>query len=176
MNKLNKEEKIRIVSELKEKFEKARGVVFTDYRGLNVEEMTEMRNSLRSAGLEYKVVKNTLAKLAAADTDIEAVKDIFNGPIGIAAGYDDPVLLLKKVLEYSKANDKLEIKGGVVEGGVCSPEQIKAISGLPPREVLLSMLAAGMQAPATKMAGLLNATLAQFVYALEALKDKKNNN
>ena len=141
MNKLNKEEKTRTVSELQAKFEKAKGVVFTDYRGLDVEEMTALRNSLRSSAIEYKVVKNTLAKRAAEGTSVDPAKDIFTGPIGVAVGYDDPALLVKKVLEYSKSNEKLEVKGGVIEGGVCSADQLKAISKLPSREVLLSMLA-----------------------------------
>ncbi len=176
MKELNKEEKIRVVSELQEKFAKAKGVVFTDYRGLNVEEITELRNSLRSAELEYRVVKNTLAKRAAEGTSVDAAKDILLGPVGIAIGYDDPVLLVKKVLAYSKGNNKLEIKGGIVEGSVCDVEQMKSISLLPPREVQLAMLAGVMNAPATKFAGLLNATLTQFAYAMEALKNKKNQN
>ncbi|MBI4683339.1 MAG: 50S ribosomal protein L10 [Nitrospirae bacterium] len=176
MNNLKKEEKTRIISELQDKFGKAKGIVFTDYRGLNVEEITGLRNSLRSVAVEYKVVKNTLAKRAAKGTPVEVAKDIFSGPIGIAVGFDDPVLLVKKVLEFSKANNKLEIKGGVVEGSICTPEQIKAISELPPREVLLAMLVGAMQSPLSKMAGLLNSTLTQFMYAMEALKNKKNEN
>lgn len=176
MNNLKKEDKTRIISELQDKFGKAKGIVFTDYRGLNVEEITGLRNSLRSAAVEYKVVKNTLAKRAAEGTPVEAAKDIFSGPIGIAVGYDDPVLVVKKVLEFSKSNNKLEIKGGVVEGSICTPEQIKAISELPPREILLAMLVGAMQSPLSKLAGLLNSTLAQFTYAMEALKNKKNEN
>lgn len=86
------------------------------------------------------------------------------------------MLLVKKVLAYSKDNEKLEIKGGIVEGTVCDVEQMKSISKLPPREVQLAMLAGAMNAPATKFAGLLNATLTQFAYALEALKNQKNEN
>ncbi len=176
MNELKKEDKIHVVSELQEKFTMAKGIVFTDYRGLNVEEITELRNSLRSAELEYKVVKNTLAKRAAEGTPVDAAKDILMGPVGIAIGYDDPVLLVKKVLAYNKGNEKLEIKGGIVEGSVCDVEQMKVISLLPPREVQLAMLAGAMNAPATKFAGLLSATVTRFAYALEALKNTKNEN
>jgi len=174
VNELKKEEKIRVVSELQEKFAKAKGIVFTDYRGLNVAEITELRNILRSVELEYRVVKNTLAKRAAEGTSVDAIKDILLGPVGVAIGYDDPVLLVKKILAYSKGNEKLEIKGGIVEGSVCDIEQMKTISLLPPREVQLAILAGTMNAPATKFAGLLNATITQFGYALEALKNKKN--
>ncbi len=174
MRKLNKDEKIKVVSELQSKFQKAKGVVFTDYRGLNVEEITGLRNNLRAASLEYKVVKNTLAKIAAEGTPVSTAKDSFSGPVGIAIGYDDPVLLVKKVLEYKKTNEKLQIKGGVIEGSACTPEALKTISELPPREVLMSMLAGVMQAPAGKLVRLLNATLVRFAYALEALKQKKS--
>ncbi len=175
MNKLNKQEKSRIVSELQDKFAKAKGIVFTDYRGLNVEELTSLRIALRASDVEFKVVKNTLAKRAAEGTPVNVAKDVFSGPIGIAIGYDDPVLVVKKVLEYSKTNEKLEIKGGVVEGALYAPAQIKAISELPPREVLLSMLVGAMQSPLSKLAGLLNSTLTQFMYAMEGLKQKKEN-
>ena len=173
MNTLNKEKKVQVISELQGKFEKAKGIVFTDYRGLNVEEMTALRNALRSSAMEYKVIKNTLAKRAAQGTPVDAAKDILSGPVGIAVGYDDPVLLVKKVLAYNKSNEKLQIKGGVVEGALCTPAQIKAISELPPREVLLSILVGAMQSPLSKLAGLLHSTVTQFAYALEALKNKK---
>lgn len=174
MKELKKEEKSQVVSELQGKFQKAKGIIFTDYRGLNVEEITGLRNNLRSAELEYKVVKNTLAKIAAEGTPAGAAKDSFTGPVGIAIGYDDPVLLVKKVLEYNRTNEKLQIKGGVIEGGVYSLDALEKISELPSREVQLSMLAGAMQAPAGKLARLLNATVARFVYALEALKQKKD--
>lgn len=176
MKELKKEDKIRVVSELQEKFAKANGIVFTDYRGLNVEEITELRNSLRDSELEYRVVKNTLARRAAEGTSVDSAKEMLTGPVGMAIGFDDPVLLVKKVLAYSKDNEKLEITGGIVEGSVCDVEQMKSISMLPSREVQLAMLAGAMNAPATKLAGLLNATLTQFAYALEALKNKKNEN
>ncbi|MBI4848884.1 MAG: 50S ribosomal protein L10 [Nitrospirae bacterium] len=173
MKELNKDEKKIAVSELQDKFQKAKGVVFTEYRGLNVEEISGLRNSLRSAALEFKVVKNTLAKIAAKGTSVEAAKDNFTGPVGIAIGYDDPVLLVKKVLEYSRTNEKLQIKGGLIEGGVYNLDALKTISALPSRETQLAMLAGAMQAPVSKLARLLNATLAQFAYAMEALKRKR---
>jgi large subunit ribosomal protein L10 len=175
VDNLNRTEKAQLVSELQEKFGNAKGIVFTDYRGLNVEEITELRNSLRESALEYRVVKNTLARIAAEGTPVDQAKDIIAGPIGIAVGYDDPVLVVKKVLEFNKTNKKLEIKGGVVEGNVYALDQLKSISMLPSKEVQLSMLAGVMKAPATKLAGLLSATVTRFAYAMEALKDKKSN-
>lgn len=170
---MKKEEKVRVVSELQGKFGKAKGVVFTDYRGLNVEEMTSLRNSLRNVAVEYRVVKNTLARRAAEGTPVDEARDIFNGPVGIAVGYDDPVLVVKKVLEFKKTNEKLEVKGGIIEGSFCTPQQIRTIADLPPREVQLAMLIGAMQSPLSKLASALNATVARFAYALNALKNKE---
>jgi large subunit ribosomal protein L10 len=172
---LNKEEKKQVVSELQGKFEKAKGVIFTDFRGLNVEEIMGLRNSLRSSDIEYRVVKNTLAKRAAEGTSVDIAKDVFSGPIGIAVSYDDPVVLAKKVLEFNKSNKKLEVRGAVIEGSSCSPEQLNSIAALPPREVQLSMIVGAIQAPVSKLARLLNSTVAQFAYAMEALKNNKSD-
>jgi large subunit ribosomal protein L10 len=151
-------------------------MVLTDYKGMNVDEITVFRDTLRKAGIEYRVVKNTLAKIAAEETDVAAVRDGFKGPVGIAISYDDPVSVAKEVLEFSKKSENLDVTCGIVDGEFCSPEQLKAIASLPSREVLLGMIAGTMQAPLSKMAGLLNASLCSFVYALSALKNKKGEN
>ena len=120
-------------------------------------------------------MKNTLAKRASEGTPVEAAKDTFTGPVGVAISYEDPALLAKKVLEFVKSNEKLKIKYGIIEGKTCEIEDIKAISELPSRETLLSMFVGTMQSPLSKFAAALNATLAQFVYVMEALKNKKSN-
>ncbi len=163
-----------MVSEFKEKFERAKGVIFTEYRGLTVKEISALRGRLREAGLEYRVIKNTLIRIAAEGTPVSNAKEFFSGPVGLAVGYDDPVLLAKKIIEFSKTNEKLKIKGGVIEGGLYGPEQIRTISELPAREILLSMLVGAIQSPLSKCATLLNATVARFIYAMEALKNKKS--
>lgn len=168
-----KELKAQVVSELREKFTRAKGVIFTDYSGVTVEEITQLRKTLRAASLEYKVVKNTMAERASEGTAVGAVKDSFTGPVGIAFGYDDPITLTKKVLEFAKTNKKFRIKGGVIEGEICRPEDIKVISELPSKKVLLGMFIGAMRGPLNKLAGALNATLLRFVYAMEALKTKK---
>jgi large subunit ribosomal protein L10 len=136
--------------------------------------MAELRKLLKEAGAEYKVAKNTLVSIASKGTPIEAAEGFFVGPTGIAFGFDDPVAATKKLLEYAGRNDKFKVKSGVVEGKLCSTDDLKAMSKLPPRIVLLSMLAGAFQAPAAKLAGALNATVAQFAYALEAVKNKKS--
>ncbi|NWF75561.1 MAG: 50S ribosomal protein L10 [Nitrospirae bacterium] len=171
--KLKKVEKEQVIRELKNEFDRAKAVVFTDYRGMSVAELSELRNILRDGKAEYKIVKNTLAKIASEGTPVFSAKDSFRGPVGIAISYDDPVFPVKKILEYSKKNDKLKVNAGVIEGSICSSADLKAVAETPPRKVLLSMLAGGFQAPLNKMAYALNATLSRFINVLEAIKTKK---
>jgi large subunit ribosomal protein L10 len=142
---------------------------------MTMAELTNLRRLLKSSALEYSVVKNTLAKIASQDTAVAAAADSLTGPVGIALGYDDPVLVLKKVLEFKKTNEKLQVKGAVVDGKFCDPDMVKEIAALPSREILLSMLAGAFQAPLSKLAGALSATVTTFAYAMESLKSKKNN-
>lgn len=172
---LNRTEKEQVVQELKEGFNRAKTIVFTDYRGLTVANLSDLRSLLREGNIEYKIVKNTLAKIASEGTSVSAAKDAFKGPVGIAISYDDPVLAVKKILEYSKKNDKLKIGMGLIEGSVCAAQDLKAVADLPPRNVLLSMMAGGFQSPLSKLGWLLNATLSGFVNALDALKNKKGS-
>jgi len=147
--------------------------VFTDYKGLTVQEISELRRQLKNDSLEYHVVKNTLAKKASEETSLAMHKDVFTGTVGVAFGYTDPIALVKKVLEFAKGNEKFKIKGGVIEGKVCKVEDIKAIAELPSRETLFAMFIGAMQSPISKLASALNATIAQFAYAMEALKRKR---
>ncbi len=142
---------------------------------MTVAETTALRRMLSSSSVEYSVVKNTLARIASQDTSIAAAADIFKGPVGLAIGYDDPALAVKKVLEFTKTNEKLQVKGAVVDGQLYGPVDLKAIAALPSREVLLSMLAGALQAPMAKLAGALSATVTGFAYALESLKSKKKD-
>lgn len=160
---------------LRERFQRAKGVVFTNYKGLTVKEISEMRRSLHEAQIEYKVVKNTLARIASKDTPLEVASEFFTGPVGLAIGYDDPVIVAKKVLEYAKGNEKFGITGGVVEGRLVDEATLKTVAKLPPREVQLAMLAGAFASPLTKMASLLQATVQRFGYALNALKAKKES-
>jgi large subunit ribosomal protein L10 len=142
---------------------------------MTVAEMTDLRRILTGSSIDFSVVKNTLAKIASRDTSFSVAADAFKGPVGIAIGYDDPVLAVKKVLDFVKKNEKLQVKGAVVEGQLYESKDLKAIAELPSREVLLSMLAGALQAPMSKLAGALSATVTSFAYAVESLKSKKNN-
>ena len=158
---------------MKEKFQKATGILLTNYRGLTVEEIAGLRRSLKEISVEYKVVKNTLAKIAAEGTGVEVLKDKFVGPIGVAFGYDDPVILAKKMIDFSAKNEKFKVSCGIVEGKFVDFEKIKKLSKLPSREVQLAMLASAISSPVSKMASLLRQTIQRLGYALNALADKK---
>ncbi len=170
---LNKEEKGQAIADLKKRFSEAKAAIFTDYKGMTVAELSELRRLLRASEVEYRVVKNTLARVASQDTPLSAASSVFKGPVGVAIGYKDPVMTAKKVIEFSRKNEKLKLSGGVIEGKLYNVNDIKAIADLPPREVLLSMLAGAFQAPLSKMASALSATVSSFAYAMGALKTKK---
>lgn len=140
---------------------------------MTVEELSELRRLLRSGGVDYMVVKNTIARIASQDTSVAVAEGAFKGPVAVAIGYDNDVAAAKKVIEFSKKNEKLKLCCGVIEGKHYGVEEVKAIAGLPPREVLLSMLAGALQAPAGKMAFALSAVLTSFAHAVSALKTRK---
>ena len=172
-NTLNREQKAQVVEDLNAKFQRAKGVVVAEYKGLTVEDMNAVRGTLRSADLEFAVIKNTLARRAVEGTSCEPVKDAFHGPVGVALGYDDPVVLAKKVLAYAKTSEFFNPTGAVIEGKVCDVDALKAVAALPSRDAMLGQVAGLFQAPAQKMARLLNATVSQLGYALTALHAKR---
>ena len=132
-----------------------------------------MRRSLKESDIEYRVVKNTLARIASDETPLSVAKDHFTGPVGLAIGYDDPVIVAKKVLEFAKENEKFGITYGVIEGRLIDVGALKDVAKLVSREVQLSILAGALSAPLSKMASLLQATIQRFGYVLNALKEKK---
>jgi large subunit ribosomal protein L10 len=140
---------------------------------MTVAELSDLRKLLRSGGIEYRIVKNTLAKIASQDTPVAVAKDAFKGPIAVAIGYEDPVSAAKKVIEFSKKNEKLKLLGGVIEGSFFGKQEVRAVADLPPKEVLLSMMAGTFQAPASKLAAALAATVSSFAYAMNSLKTEK---
>ncbi len=166
-------EKVAMVEEIQERLSKAQGAVLTDYRGLNAGDMTTLRKQLRDAGVEFKVLKNTLTILAAEELKMDELVPLLNGPTAFAFGYDDPVAPAKILSEFAKKNKALEIKGGLVEGKVVGPEGVANLADLPSREVLLSMVLRGMQAPMTGMVNVLQGNIRNLVYALEAVRKQK---
>lgn len=140
------------VQEIAEKFKSAASVVVVDYRGLTVAQVTELRKQLREAGVEYKVFKNSLTRRAAEQEGFEGINEFLTGPNAIAFSNEDVVAPAKIINDFAKANDKLEIKAGIIEGNVASAEDVKALAELPSREGLLSMLLSVLQAPVRNFA------------------------
>lgn len=167
------EQKIAIAEELHEKFAKAKVVIVTDYKGMDVAATNQLRRKLREAGIEYRVAKNSLLARASKDTGVEAIRDQFKGPNAIALSYDDPVAPAKVLTEFMKANAKLEIKVGVLNGRALNLEDIKALSALPSREVLLSQVLSVMNAVPTSFVRVLSGVPVKFLNVLQAIKEKK---
>lgn len=166
-------DKVAAVTEIKEKLDKTQGAVITDYRGLNVAQVTELRKQLREAGVEYKVLKNTLTIRAVKEIGLEDVIPSLSGPTAIAFGYNDPVAPAKVISDFAKANQALEVKGGILDGAFLDSEGVKALAALPSREELLSQVVRGMQAPIAGMVNVLQGNIRNVVYALEAVRKQK---
>ena len=141
------QEKQQLVSEISEKLRESQCTVLADYRGLNVAEVTQLRKSLREAGVEFRVLKNKLVKRATAETELTELDEHLVGPTAIAFGVSDVVAPAKILSDFAKNNENLQIKAGVVEGKVVDVAAIKALANLPSREGLLSMLLSVLQAP-----------------------------
>ncbi|OUM89116.1 MAG: 50S ribosomal protein L10 [Bacillus thermozeamaize] len=157
-----REEKVKLVEALTEQLKNNSCVLLADYRGLTVAEMTELRKQLREAGVEFKVVKNTLTRRAAAAAEIEGLEQYLVGPTAIAFSREDVVAPAKILTKFAKEHEELEIKGGLVEGKVVSLDEIKALADLPSREGLLSMLLSVLQAP-----------IRNFALAVKAVAEKQ---
>jgi large subunit ribosomal protein L10 len=171
-------DKVAVVAEVKEKLEAADGVLLTEYRGLNVPAMAALRANLTPAGGEYKIYKNTLVKLAANELGME-LDDLLTGPTALAfvgekadGSKGDPAAVAKALRDYSKTNDALIIKGGVLDGKALSSDEIKALADLPSREVLFAEFAGAMEHMLGDFAGLLDNKLREFVGCMEALVEK----
>ncbi|MDI9442255.1 MAG: 50S ribosomal protein L10 [Firmicutes bacterium] len=166
-------EKVAMVDEIQERLTKVQGAVVTDYRGLNAGEMTALRKELREAGIEFKVLKNTLTILAAEKAEMNDLIPLLTGPTAFAFGYDDPVAAAKIISEFAKKNKNLEIKGGILEGAVLDPAGVESLADLPSREVLLAMVMRAMQGPLSGMVNVLQGNIRNLVYALEAVRKQK---
>lgn len=145
-------EKAQLVTEIAAKMRDSATTVVTDYRGLTVAQVTELRKRLREAGVEFQVLKNSLTRRATAQTELTELDEHLTGPSAIAFSKEDAVAPAKILTEFAKKNDALKVKGGIVEGKVVGFDQIKALADLPSREGLLSMLLSVLQAPMRNVA------------------------
>ena len=166
-------EKTAQVELLTEKLRASEGLVLADFQGLTVAEASELRGKCRKVNVEFFVVKNRLAKRAAADVDAEALNDLLTGPTGIAFGMDGPIDPAKVLVDFANDHEKLTIKGGFMDGKVLSPEEVVALSKVPGRQELLSMIVRGFNAPASNFVGALMGTVRKFVGTLDAVAKQK---
>ena len=151
------EAKKQQVAKLIEKFKTAQAGVLVGYRGLTVEQDTELRNKLREAGVEYKVIKNTLIRFASKEVGLEALDSVLEGPTSIAMSDSDSIAPAKIIAEFAKTNDALEIKGGFLDGAVISLDEVKTLAATPSKEVLIAKLLGSLNSPISALARTLQA-------------------
>ncbi len=168
-------EKEAIVADVAEQLSKASSIFLTDYKGLNVEEITKLRQAFAGANVEYRVVKNTLAKLSAKSAGCDDIVEYLQGPTALAFGMDDPVAPARVISEFSKKNEKLTVRACLFEGVLFGEERVAELASLPSRDEVLGQLVGVLQAPISNLAYALNGVLSKLVYALDAVKEKKEN-
>jgi large subunit ribosomal protein L10 len=174
---LNKQSKEVLVAEMHDKLLRAQAIFAADFRGMTVGQATDLRNELRKANVEYKVVKNTLLEIASKGTDKEGLNPFYKGPTAIALSYDDPVAAAKVLSKFNKdATVPFKLKGGVLTGKAINVNDIQALADLPSREVLLARMLGSMQAPASNFVRVLAAVPAGFVRVLDAVRVQKEAN
>jgi large subunit ribosomal protein L10 len=166
-------EKVAVVDEVRSRLADASGAILTEYRGLTVSEIAELRRALEKAGGEYKVYKNTLVKLATAGTAHESLHSLLVGPTAIAFVNGEISAVAKALRDYARGNPHLVVKGGMFGDAVLSTPELSTLADLPPRDVLLARLAGAIAAPLQQMAGLLQALPRNLAYGLSALIDQR---
>jgi large subunit ribosomal protein L10 len=171
--KARKEQKAEQVEVLTEKLRKAKVALLTDYRGLTVTQLQDLRGKLRTGDVEYRVVKNTLARRAAEAAGVPALQSELEGPVAIAFGYDDLSMPSRLINEFVRATRlKLDVKGGLVEGRVFTSDQVKQLADLPSRETLIAQLMGTLQSPVSQLVGIMQTPVQQLVGVLDAYKTK----
>ena len=172
---MNRDEKVSKVSELNETFTKAKFAVVTDYRGLKVTELEELRRELKKSDAQIRVAKNSLLKLAVKDTDYEILSEYFTGTTAVAVSFEDPVASAKALSGFAKDNEALSIRSAALDGSVLSADDVIALSKLPGKPELQAKLLGTMAAVPTGLVRVLSGVPRNFVYALQAIKEQKEN-
>lgn len=167
------DKKKEIIKDLHDKFARAKVVIVTDFKGLDVATISDLRRRLRSHEIEYKVVKNSLLVRASEETDVALIKSWFKGPSAVAISYNDPVAPAKVLTKFLEEYSQLGIKTGVMDGKVLDLDAIKKISTLPSREALLGQFLSAANGVVTSFVRVLNAIPVQFLYVLKAIKEQK---
>lgn len=162
------------VEALRKMIDAQKGAVVTEFSGLTVAEMTSLRKKLREVGAEFKVVKNTMIRLAARDSDFGKLDQYFTGPIALAVTHGDPVALAKAMKDFVAGSQKIRLKAGFLDGNVLGVKEVETLADVPPREVLLSRFAGGMISPVTRLAQALSGPQRKLVYALHSIHEKQS--
>lgn len=170
---MNREQKVEEVKRIADRFEKAKALIFADYRGLKVSEMTELRAKLHENGAEMKVVKNRLVKRVLKDRGLTELDQFFVDPTAMASAEEDAVAPAKVLVEFAKAHEALTLKAGLMDGAILTKAQIEYLATLPSRDELLGRALASMNAPATNFVGVLAALPRQVVTVIDAIRRKK---
>lgn len=164
--------KQEVVQEIADKLGRAQAMVLVDYRGLNVAEVTELRSKYRSESVDYKVYKNTMMLRALEKAGITGLDEYLTGPNAVAFSYDDPVKAAKITREFSRTNDKLVIKAGIVDGAVIDLAGVESLAKLPSREVLVAQVLGTMNAPIQGLATVLNGTIGGLARCLDQIRQQ----
>lgn len=168
-------EKVAKVAKIQELLSNSKCTILVDFCGLTVAQDTELRRKMREAGVHYNVVKNTLLRIAAEQAGIEGLEPSLEKNTAIAVSPEDPVAVAKIVCEFAKENKELKVKVGVLDGKVIGADEIKALASLPPKEVLIAKMLGSMNAPISGFVNVLQGTIRNVVYALEAVRKQKES-
>ena len=170
---MNREKKIEVVEQLTNRLTASSSLYVTDFTGVAVKSMTEFRRKLRSAGVEFVVVKNTLARRALEAASVTGIEEVLNGPTGFVFVGEDPLAAAKVVSEFAKEHDRFTVKAGLVSGQPVTAADVKKLASLPPRDELLGQLVGLMQAPLQGFVGALDGLLYQMVGVLDSLREQR---
>lgn len=168
-------DKQQAIKGLNDSFLKAKSAILADYRGLTVSEMNNVRNRLRDVSVEFKVVKNTLTRIAIKETDADSLADYFKGPTAVAFSDDDPVAGAKVMMELVEEYSAFEIRAGILGSKLLNEADIKALAKLPPKDVLLAQLLSVMNGVTTGLVTVLSGNARNLVQVLASIKEKKEN-
>lgn len=168
-------EKIEKVEELNGMFQKAKSAILADYQGIEALDLTQLRSHMRARSVDFRVVKNTLARQAAKNTPFELLDKDFKGPVSLVLSFEDPIAPAKALKEHVKsgAPKSPKVICGVVEGKKITAEEVKALADLPSKEVLISQMLAVFNGPTTSFAGVMSSLLRKLVGTLDAVREKK---
>ncbi len=169
-----KTEKEKTVQELKEKLSLTQSLILTDFRGLNVEDISRLRRNLRNSGAEYRITKNTMIRMAVQESEFDAIIDYLKGPTGLIFSYQDPISPAKVLYEFLQKSGKPKVKTIWMEGKLFGENQLKRLATLPPKEVVLALIVTSLNAPLSNFVGTLQGMLRNLIGVIDAIKEAQS--